>query len=237
MVATNDFSGNDFDIIIPQGTYTLNLFILELNNEIQLAQNIGSTKGINFADLNPFSMNAESKFNFRADMLKTFTESDYTITIDASSVLCKYMGFSPVINGDLGSLNVFQGTFAIVFSGYILDTNYLFTIKPKQTSANKYEPNRIVNLNTSSLNFANYSNLLFAVSNSIKQYSILNEDINETQTPYSQTTLTNVVNNARTHVTVTLTSIIHYSLNEGNYQVEFLDDNYPIITDKDNTWE
>lgn len=236
MVATNDFSGNDFDIVIPQGTYTLNLFILQLNSEIQYAQSVNITKGVSFADLNPFTINAESKFNFKADMLKTFTESDYTISFDASSVLCKYMGFSPVTNGDLNTLNIFQGTFAIVFSGYILDTDYLFTIKPKQTSANKYEPHRIVNLNTPSLNFANYSQLLLAISNSIKQYSIINEDIVDTQTPYSQTTLTNVVNNMKTQVTVTLTIIIHYLLNEGNYQVEFLDDNYPIITNVNNTW-
>lgn len=236
MVATNDFSGNDFDIIIPPGTYTLNLFILQLNNQMQLAQNAGNTKGMNFAEFNEFSINSESKFNFKVDMLKTFTESDYTISFDASSVLCKYMGFSPVTNGDLSTLNIFQGTFAIV-SGYLLDTTYLFTIKPKSTSANKYEPHRIVNLNISNLLIANYDELIDKVIESINQYFITNEDINDTQIPYSQTTMTKIVNNTVTEVSVTLTMNIHYLLNEGNYQVEFLDDNYPIITDNGNTWE
>ena len=234
-----DFSGNDFNIVIPQGIYTLNLFVSQLNSELQFAQSIGETKGTIFSNETPFSINADSKFNFDANMLKTFTESDYTISFDENSVLCKYMGFEPQIDIDLSNTNVFQGTFDIVNSGYFLDTNYLFTINPKPDGGNQNEPANIVNIippeGLEYESYANYSQFLTGVITTIKDYSILNQTINDTQIPYLQTTLTSTINPSRTRVTVTMTIKVQYLLNEGNYQVDFLDGGYPI-TNNNNSW-
>ena len=234
LVSRNDFSGNDFNISIPNGSYTLYSFISQLNTETQIAQSIGNTKGLLFANQTPFSINSESKFTFTGDMLKTFTESDYTISFDASSVLCKYMGFSPVTNGDLATLNEFSGTFEKA-SGYQLTERYLFTIKAKSTSANKYEPDRVVNIKSTGLSFANYQGFAAEVRNSIHTYNIVNEEIEDIQTPYSQSTFIASINAQQSHVTVTLKIFINYFLNEGNYQIEFLDGTTDI-SNTENAW-
>lgn len=237
-LSSQDVSTNDIKIDIPLGQYTLSSFIQQLNTSIQLEVDNNTTNGLTFFPYTNVSLKS-NKFNMVVNMLKYFTEINYNISFDETSILCRYMGFPPT-NQDMSITNVFTGVFPVSYSGYILDTNYILTLSPKQSGAgNENQLPVVINLippnGLEYASFGTYAELVSTVFNRIDQFMILNPEIQDIQHIFAASTITQSLNPSQTEVTLVMTIKVNYQLNEGNYQLEFYSDG-KLITDNTNTW-
>ena len=238
-LSSQDVSTNDIKINIPLGQYTLSSFIQQLNTSIQIDVTNNNTNGLTFFPYTNVSLKS-NHFDMVVNMLKYFTEANYRISFDETSILCRYMGFPVTTNADMSITNMFTGTFPVSYSGYILDTNYILTLSPKQSSAgNESQLPVVINLippnGLEYASFGTYAELVSTVFNAIDQFVILNTDIQDIQHIFAASTITQSLNPSQTEVTLVMTIKVNYQLNEGNYQLEFYSDGKPI-TDNTNTW-
>jgi len=225
---------NDFSFNIPSGDYTLSQYILQLNTKLKdISNNVNLITGSGFYVDN-------SKFKCIMDFNKTFTEKNYMVYYDNTSMLCSTLQLTPTSdlsgsdasgNFPLELYNIFNSSFLLSYAGYILDTSYIMTILPKPGTPNENEPPRKLYL--SQTNYPNYTQLLNAIQNTFITYQITNSDINDNQLPYSQTFVTKTANTTTNIVDISFTLKISYTLNETNYIMSF----YPQTNILTNPWK
>jgi hypothetical protein len=225
--------GNDFSFNIPLGDYTLNQYIQQLNNSLQQI-----TSSVSLNTDSGFSI-TNSTINCIMDFSKTFTEKNYMVNYDTTSMLCSTLNFTPTqnlqgsdINGNypLETINTFTFSFPISYAGYILDTSYIMTILPNSNSTNKNEPPQQIYLPQTI--YPNYTQLIAAIQSAITSKTIVNSDIQNIQSPYSQSFITYDADINTNTVAGSLTLKINYKLEESNYIMSF----YPQTQVAKNPW-
>jgi hypothetical protein len=230
-----EISANDIQVDVPEGSYSLTAFIQQLNTQISIVP-VNRLNGMSLdGTFLPINLK-DDKFDIVVNMSKIFKEQNFTVTIDETSLLHQYMGFPLTTDADLSLNNVFSGTFPVSYSGYILDTRHIMTLKAKNTNyGNKNQPDVRVELITQGLSFGTYTELVIAINQAMDSYVIHNNDIDDHQTVLTESTMTDVTDVTITNVTATLTVKYTYHLNEANYQLEFNSNNLPM-SDTSNTW-
>ena len=247
-------SSNNFKFNIPNQKYTINQYIAQLNSSLKNSPDV-SNNGITLGTDTNFSI-TNTYFTTIMDIRKIFTEKNYLIYFDASSVLCDNLGFIPTkdLSGSITSgttytdssgithnltgcypldlSNIFNGSF-VVSGAYNLSSPYICTIYPDQSSPNRREPPHTINL--SSTEYRDYIYLLNDIKNSINRYTIINSDISDVQIPYVQSLFTwnPPIGNIDDIINITFTMTINYLLNEGNYIMNF---NPPDVSNSSNPW-
>jgi hypothetical protein len=225
---------NDFSFNIPSGDYTLSQYILQLNTQLrqQTPNNIKIIEGAGFNIV-------DSKIKCIMDFNQTFTEKNYIVYYDNTSLLCSTLNLTPTSdlsgsdasgNFPLELYNIFNSSFTISYAGYILDSSYIMTILPKPGTPNENEPPRILSL--SKRNYPNYTQLLNDIQNTFITYNIVDNSINDIQLPYSQTFITKTANTTTNIVDISFTLKISYTLTEANYIMSF----YPQSNIPTNPW-
>ena len=250
---------NDFSFNIPPGTYTYNQYVSQLNTLLQNSSDLSNNQII----LTPlgssntnFSVDINSYFEVKMGISKTYTNKNYLIYFDSSSILCNVFGFTPTkdlsgaildlsytdINNnfydldgsiELYKMNDFSGNF-IVGGAYNINSRYVCTIYPDQNSPNKKETPRVINI--SSTFYKDYTYLLTDIQKSITSFIIENNDISNNQTPYKTSTFSwNImpIANIGENIDISFAININYSLNQSNYIMYFNPQN---VTDQQNAW-
>jgi len=250
---------NDFSFNIPPGIYTYNQYISQLNTLLQNSSDLSNSQ-ITLTPLGSsntnFSVDINSYFQVKMGISKTYTNRNYLIYFDSTSILCSLFGFTPTkdlsgaisnlsytdVNNNLydlsGSIslygvNNFVGNF-IVGGAYNIDNTYICTIYPDQNSPNNKEPPRVINV--SSTFYKDYTYLLTDIQKSITTFIIENNDISNNQIPYKTSTFSwNImpIANIGQNIDVSFTININYSLNQSNYIMYFNPSN---MNDQQNAW-
>lgn len=215
---------NDYKIPIPAGNYSLFDFINILND---------SFNTFNFNNIiNATASIIESKLKINMDIIKKINNNDWKISFDKSSLLYKSLNIPEVSNVTLSNNNIFSGSFQnkrLINQTFVIDTSYILTFSP--SSANNGNQNDksykiyIPDFRISKV-YPNYILLLNDIENAIKQFTILNSEINEIQYPLSNSFITS---NKRTDsnniqfIDINLNVNIEYFLSENNYEIYFND--------------
>ena len=250
---------NDFSFNIPAGSYTYNQYVSQLNTLLQNSSDLSNNQ-ITLTPLGSsntnFSVDINSYFEVKMGISKIYTNKNYLIYFDSSSVLCKEFGFRPTkdlsgaildlsytdINNnfydlsgsiELYKMNDFSGNFT-VGGAYNINSTYVCTIYPDQNSPNKKEPPRVINV--SSTFYKDYTYLLTDIQKSITSFIIVNNDISNNQTPYKTSTFSwNImpIANIGQKIDISFAININYSLNQSNYIMYFNPQN---VTDQQNAW-
>jgi len=226
-VSTPDFSANDFVVKITPGFYTLNQFISQINTDIRIANNTYNVFNI----LNTNASLQNSYFTLNVDLKKSFTETSYSIYYDNTSILCKYMGYTPLTEYyDMSNNNVFDSSFSIIYTGYVLDTSYICTLQPNGKYGNKNDISYNICLTPDQPNYiyGNYTDFINAVERALVNFQIYNPYVGDIQLPLSQTNIDWDLNNDFTKINMSLNLKFVYNLTENFYNISFNDNGYSI---------
>ena len=222
---------NDFKIVIPNDTYTLNGYIGKIN---QLLYNSGfaldnqTTCGIKINEL--------SLMELKMDINRSFKTENFLLDL-SGTFLSNSLGLenTQVILSTGG--NVLYGTFPIVGAGYTVNTDYLMKLTPKIGMPNEYVPAYNVPPETAGKTYANITELAIGLNNS---FAIFQDTLN----PNNLLSGTKVeITQTGNQATIKLTVNIHKILPETSYKVSFIDVSanplWPlddITNDKTNSW-
>lgn len=226
---------NDFSLNIASGTYSSVQFTNAIsdsfivnNNRVGNIFNINNTKAI---------VDGTNTFNLSIDINKIFTNSDYKIVFDASSILLASRSTTiPNYDASFSTPNMAGNTITgnISFNagntGYLVDNSYILTVVP--ISNNKYAGNIMVCLPnwTTQTTFRRYdgiddfiTNIQSAITNTVVSIP----SINDIQTPFRGSTVKRSTNqNPITgRYDISLNMQCYYYLTEANYDISFSDGN------------
>jgi hypothetical protein len=225
-----DLSMNDFNIIIPTNTYTLNSYISKINELLYATGNVNSNVNTCGISINPFS-----KMDFKMDINKTFETANFNVNM-AGTFLSNSLGLTSDETGLLATQNTFEGTFNISGAGYTINTPYLMTLKPKPGTPNKYVPNYQIPPEVVGKTYADISDLAAGLRASFSGF-VDSQDGNQLMSG----TVVSIVQTGNT-AKITLTINIKKILSEASYKVSFIDASAnPVwdenaINDTNNSW-
>ena len=227
-----NISDNDISLNLSIGTYNLYQFVDTINSAIK--DNLNNSKKILFLEDTNAYLDIQNKFNLNIDLLKNFTNADYKIFVDATSVLRTPSG-TPGCDFSSNFMDV--GNPGTIMNGKILfkggnagyKTNRTEILRINTLSSNN---NIIISLLQDPLkepgSYSNATTFITYIKNSICEYSIDN------QRPFASSTIaTNLdylltlteeqQNAAEYYIDVSLNIQCRYSLTENDYKVEFVD--------------
>ena len=237
--ANLDLLMNDFDITVPNVTYTLNGYISKINELLKATTVVNATDSI--------KINAISKkMEFQMDIKNIFGTSKFKINLTDSVLktigLTDTNNFGLTIIGDidLSTTNVFTGTFAISGGGYTIPANStLMKIIPKTDDQNKkikYVPEyTITTSNTVPITYANIGVLQTGLNSYFTNFT----DSDRTDSNNLMANTRVVITQSADTATIQLIVEVEKVLSEASYEVSFIDAsaNSPWSTeDSDNSW-
>lgn len=128
---------NDYTLNVPRGNYTLNQYLTAITETFSTKNSELGFNLFNMSNTSAF-IDTSNKFNLYVDMIKTFTNKNYSISFNSDSLLCRMtaQGYGPGFPSggvgpiDLSSQNVFGATIQTIYTGYAVDVSYIFTITP-----------------------------------------------------------------------------------------------------------
>jgi hypothetical protein len=228
---------NDFSMNIQQGTYNISQFLNAITTSFS-QKNTPTNQYFNMANTSAF-LDASNYFNLSIDLNKTFTNKNYSGQIDGNSFLTKPNNFttdysiSPSTATNLYDISYVNISVTKLFGGYSLDTSCIMIIQPDTTTWENGGNGQIdpIYVCTSTTFYPTYQSFLTGIQNAFLTTSVTTS-VN-TQTPFSRTTLTSVVNESTIDISLNLNA--YYYLSEGNYDISFVDANYDI-TNSLNAW-
>ena len=234
---------NNYTLNVPRGTYTLNQYLTAITETFSTKN---SQLGFNLFNMsNTFAfIDSSNKFNLHVDMIKTFTNKNYSISFNEDSLLCRMAaqgygpGFSPVAI-DLSSQNVFGATIQTIYTGYAVDVSYIFTITPYTGYGNDGNGAalpidvRLPSSYTYPYFFPTYNAFIAGIQSAIANTVVDIPSINDSQTPLSKSTITYTVNGGT--IDLSLNIFYSYYLSETNYDISFSDGS-AVISDVSNAW-
>ena len=241
---TPNYNGglNDISLNVQQSTsvgYTLFDFVNAITNSFSTKNSQLKQPVFNMTNTLA-SIDNNNYFNLTIDLVKRFTNKNYSISFDNTSVLCQTAKFKPVYNQDLSSVSIFITDISLSYTGYVSDVSYICTIKPYigyGNDGNGAAEQVVVTLPLSydyPITYPTYNAFLLDIKNSIQQVIISNPDINDAQTPLSKSDLTYTVNNNSNNINVQMNINYTYFLSESNYDISFTDFNKTDTSD--NAW-
>jgi hypothetical protein len=216
---------NDFSLNIESGVYSLPEFVNEINNTIK---NNNTNQIFNINNTTAY-LDSQNKFNFSIDMTKNFSNRNYKIVIDPSSVLQ-----ISAIDGSNNFTSVFDtsgnpGTIikGIISNnpgnkGYVTNRTKLFTVVPVGNEGNQLSGNINVLLKPfrdGTRIYPDTSTFFSYINQSILDVSINIININDIQFPFTNSSLTTTINPA--FIDVSLNMQCNYYLTESNYSIVF----------------
>lgn len=245
-----DNSLNDYTIDIPNSDvngYTLeqfvNAFNIGLNTTITNSITTNNPNGEIISSNSGFSLTADSKVEFKMDILKTFNNSDYHGDISNStygqSFLTKILniaeGSTPgeYIDGsfvDLSTTNTFNAVFP-TNNQYVIDTSFVLALYPTSVGNNKADP-YIVNIEDNLPIVLNqdvsYHSFPITLNNAIDEIPPL---FNHLFTEFTDPDGDNVLSNCSLSVEIegqsllkaTLIVNVEKYLNETDFTIQFFD--------------
>ena len=237
---------NNYSLDVPPGNYTLNQYLTAITDTFSTKNSQLGFNLFNMSNTYAF-IDTSNKFNLHVDMIKTFTNKNYYISYDDTSLLCRMPsqgygpGFSPTIT-DLSSQNVFGATIKTIYTGYAVDVSYIFTITPYTgygNDGNGAAPPVRVSLPSSysyPYIFPTYNTFIAGIQSAIANTVVEIPNINDSQTPLSKSTINYTVNGST--IDLSLNIFYSYYLSEANYEISFTDYDisYVDISNVQNAW-
>jgi hypothetical protein len=254
---TYDVSINNFSMNVPAGVYTMTQYLNTITNTFSTQNTL---LGVNYFNMtNTVALlDPANKFNLQIDLTKAFTNKNYSVAFDNTSLLSTTKsttyGYGPGF-GDSFSSNIndlsygtpygtIGGTFATIYTGYAVDTSYVLTIYPSTKYGNDGNgaaapiPVCLPNGNdispTNLLYFNSYALFMTAIQSAITNTIVSNPTINETQTPLSRSIVSYNMNTSGA-LDISLNMNCYYFLSEANYDISFTDGILPI-SNPSNAW-
>lgn len=245
-----DNSLNDYTIDIPNSDvngYTLeqfvNAFNIGLNTTITNSITTNNPNGEIISLNSGFSLTADSKVEFKMDILKTFNDNDYHGDISNStygqSFLTKILniaeGSKPgeYIDGsfvDLGTTNTFSAVFP-TNNQYVIDTSFVLAVYPTSVGNNKADP-YIVNIEDNLpivlSQDVSYNSFPITLNNAIDEIPpLFNHLFTEFTDPDGDKVLSNcslsVEIDSQSLLKATLTVNVEKYLDETDFTIQFFD--------------
>lgn len=224
---------NDFSFNVTSGIYSTTQFVNQIS---QSFANNNSTVGNIFNITNTSAyIDSSELFNLTIDMTKPFTNSDYKIVLEPNSILLESnknndqqnydASFStPGIPGTsmTGNITYYTGTQA-----YLVDSSYILTVVPNETSNNRNAGNVDVYLPwTTGQTSETYINIEQFISN--VQYAIQNTTVSlnsdDIQRPFSKSTMSyNPTKTPQGRYDISLNMQCYFYLTESSYDISFSD--------------
>ena len=248
---------NDFSMNVPQSPntgYTLGQYLSIITGVFDTQNGKPNTVNNNiFNMVNTLaSIDTDSKFNLTVDLTKTCTSKNYHISFNNTSLLgqmyTKPYGFiaNPwVIDKDLSSNpieNIFYNQIKYINTGYQVDVSYICTISPN-INITPDQGNRAASSVAVCLppdtnfpkTYDTYLSFISAIDSAIKNTVVSIPEINDTQRVLSQSSFTGTLNSSNNTIDLCMNIVYSYALTESNYDISFVDANYPI-TSSQNAW-
>ena len=222
-INNTDLSLNDFEISIPNGTYTLNQYIIKINTLLYATDNVNQN-----ANTCGISIDKFNKMNFKMDIHKKFETKEFNISV-AGTFLGNALNLITPNGGDLALNNTFVGEFDIQGGGYKINTQYLMTLTPKILSPNKHVV--AYNIPPEELNksYPDLNDLAGGILRSLRSFkdtlyiNSLGQNVQDNNTLLSGTTVEIIQIGSRARITITIN--INKILSETSYKVIFKDPN------------
>jgi len=240
---------NNYSLDVLPGNYTLNQYLTAITDTFSIKNSQLRFNLFNMSNTYAF-IDTSNKFNLHVDMIKTFTNKNYSISYDNTSLLCRMAsqgygpGFSPITTiTDLSSQNVFGATIKTIYTGYAVDVSYIFTITPYMgygNDGNGAAPPVRVSLPSSysyPYIFPTYNTFIAGIQSAIANTVVEIPNINDSQTPLSKSTINYTVNGST--IDLSLNIFYSYYLSEVNYEISFTDYDisYVDISNVQNAWQ
>lgn len=248
---TPNYTGgnNDFDLNITPGLYTLNGFTNEITSAFSKYSDINNsltkfyTAGINKG---AYIDEVTSKFTLTIDMEKKFTTPYYHITFDKTSLLSGIkkdgttsfnynVGNAWTQDTDLSNNTSFGHQMYSITTSYYIDSSYIFTIIPNRNNVTDIGNQSAPDVNVYLLQpipvsgFKYIEDYVSAINSSIIGTSIDGQNV------LAGSSFTAKYNESSKYYDISLNINYNYSLTERNYDISFIDHNFPIVS-TDNIW-
>lgn len=150
-----------------------------------------------------------------------------------------------VIDKDLSSNpieNIFYNQIKYINTGYLVDVSYICTISPN-INITPDQGNRAASSVAVCLppdtnfpkTYDTYLSFISAIDSAIKNTVVSIPEINDTQRVLSQSSFTGTLNSSNNTIDLCMNIVYSYALTESNYDISFVDANYPI-TSSQNAW-
>ena len=243
---------NDFSMNIPStgvtNSYTLTQFLNAITNSFS-AKNATPNQIFNMTNTHA-SVDNSNKFSLEIDLTKTFTNKNYSISFENTSLLSAFYtnkngygpGFASITSKNLSTQNIFNGSIKKIYTGYAVDVSYIFTITPDISVSNdgngNAEPLIVCLPNT--LKYPNYYNtynaFISAIQTAITGAIINIPNINDSQTPLSNSFITfkdSSINSEFIDLSMNINYL--YYLSEANYDISFTD-GIKAMSNTENAW-